>query len=73
MVSEKKANAYFGGNPHVGKPSPQIYFMNLEWDSNRFNSNQMEDQIGTVLHWSHQKEAKQAKSKDGVIRWNLDR
>ena len=33
----------------------------------------MEDQIGTVLHWSHQKEPKQTKSKDGVIRSNLDR
>ena len=32
----------------------------------------MEDQIGTVLHWS-QKETKQAKSKDEVIRRNLDR
>ena len=33
----------------------------------------MEDQIGTVLHWSHQKEPKQAKSKDEIIRRNLDR
>ena len=33
----------------------------------------MEDQIGTVLHWSNQKEPKQAKSKDEVIRRNLDR
>ena len=33
----------------------------------------MEDQIGTVMHWSHQKELKQAKSKDGQIRRNLDR
>jgi len=33
----------------------------------------MEDQIGTVLHWSHQKEHKQAKSKDEVIRRNLNR
>ena len=33
----------------------------------------MEDQIGTVLHWSHQKEPKQAKRKDEVIRRNLDR
>ena len=33
----------------------------------------MEDQIGTVLHWSHQKEPEQAKSKDEVIRRNLDR
>ena len=33
----------------------------------------MKDQIGTVLHWSHQKEPKQAKSKDEVIRRNLDR
>ena len=32
----------------------------------------MEDQIGTVLHWSNQKEPKQAKSKDEVIRRNLD-
>ena len=31
----------------------------------------MEDQISTVLHWSHQKEPEQAKSKDGVIRRNL--
>ena len=37
------------------------------------NSNQMEDQIGTVLHWSHQMEPGQAKSKDEVIRRNLDR
>ena len=33
----------------------------------------MEDQIGTVLHWSNQKEPKQAERKDGVIRRNLDR
>ena len=33
----------------------------------------MEDQIGTVLHWNNQKEPKQAKSKDEVIRMNLDR
>ena len=33
----------------------------------------MEDQIGTVLHWSHQKEPRQAKSKDEVIRRNMDR
>ena len=33
----------------------------------------MEDQIGAVLHWSHQKDPKQAKSKDEVIRTNLDR
>jgi len=32
----------------------------------------MEDQIGTVLHWSHQKEPEQAKSKDEVIRRNRD-
>ena len=28
----------------------------------------MEDQLDTVLHWSHQKEPKQAKSKEGVMR-----
>ena len=33
----------------------------------------MEDQIGTVVHWSNQKEPNQAKSKDEVIRRNLDR
>ena len=33
----------------------------------------MEDQIGTVLYWSNQNEPKQAKSKDEVIRRNLDR
>ena len=33
----------------------------------------MEDQIGTVLYSSHQKEPKQAKSKDEVIRRNLNR
>ena len=33
----------------------------------------MEDQIGPVLHWNHQKEPEQAKSKDEVIRRNLDR
>ena len=33
----------------------------------------MQDQIGTLLHWSHQKEPKQAQSKDEVIRRNLDR
>ena len=33
----------------------------------------MEDQIGTVLYWSNQKEPKQAKSKDEEIRQNLDR
>ena len=33
----------------------------------------MEDQTGTVLHWSNQKEPKQAKSKDEVIKRNLDR
>ena len=33
----------------------------------------MENQIGAVLHWSHQKEPEQAKSKDEVIRRNLDR
>ena len=32
----------------------------------------MEDQIGTVMHWSNQKEPKQAKSKIEVIRRNLD-
>ena len=32
----------------------------------------MEDQIGTLLHWSNQKEPKQEKSKDEVIRRNLD-
>ena len=32
----------------------------------------MEDQIGTVLHCCNQKEHKQAKSKDEVIRRNLD-
>ena len=49
-----------------------IIQVNLEWNFKKFHSNQMEDQIGTVLHWSHQKEPKQAKSKDGVIRRNLD-
>ena len=33
----------------------------------------MEDQIGTVLHWSNQEEPEQAKSKDEVIMRNLDR
>ena len=33
----------------------------------------MKDQIGTVLHWSHQKEPEQAKTKDDIIRRNLDR
>ena len=33
----------------------------------------MEDQMGTVLHLSNQKEPKQAKSNDEVIRRNLDR
>jgi len=33
----------------------------------------MEDQIGTVLHWSNQKEPERSKSKDEVIRRNLDR
>ena len=33
----------------------------------------MEDQIGVVLHWSNQKEPAQAKSKDEIIRRNLDR
>ena len=33
----------------------------------------MEDQIGTVLHWSNQKESNQAKRKDEVIRRNLDK
>ena len=33
----------------------------------------MEDQIGAVLHWSYQKEPKQTKRKDEVIRRNLDR
>ena len=33
----------------------------------------MEDQIGTVLNWSHQKEPKRAKCKDEVIRRILDR
>ena len=33
----------------------------------------MEDQIGTVLHWSNQKKHKQAKNKDEVIRRNLAR
>ena len=33
----------------------------------------MEDQIGTVLHWSREKEPEQAKSKDEVIWRNLDR
>ena len=36
-------------------------FIIQEWDEKKLNSNQMEDQIGTVLHWSHQKEPKQAK------------
>ena len=50
-----------------------IIQLNSEWDKNKFNSNQMEDQIVTVLHWSPQKEPEQAKSKDEVIRRNLDR
>ena len=50
-----------------------IIHLDLERAENKFNSNKMEDQIGTVLHWSIQKEPKQAKSKDGVIRRNLDR
>ena len=29
----------------------------------------MEDQIGTVLHWSHQKEPKQAKMKSSRGTW----
>ena len=33
----------------------------------------MQDQIGAALHWSNQKEREQAKSKDEVIRRNLDR
>ena len=33
----------------------------------------MEDKICTVLHLSHQKEPEPAKSKDEVIRRNLDR
>ena len=33
----------------------------------------MEHQIGTLLHLSNQKEPKQAKSKDEVLRRNLDR
>ena len=33
----------------------------------------MEDQIDTVLHWNHQKEPEQAKSKDEVSKRNLDR
>ena len=33
----------------------------------------MEDEIGTILHWSNQKEPERAKSKDEVIRRNLDR
>ena len=33
----------------------------------------MEDQIGPVLHWSNQKEPKQAKIKDDIIRRNLDK
>ena len=33
----------------------------------------MEDQICTVLHWSHQKEPKQAKRKDEIIRSNLNK
>ena len=41
-----------------------IIQLNSEWDENKFNSNQMEDQIGAVPHWSHQKEHKQAKSKN---------
>ena len=49
-----------------------IIKLNYEWDENNFNSNEMEDQIGTVLHWSHQKENEQAKSKDEVIKRNLD-
>ena len=32
----------------------------------------MEDQIGTVLHWSNQKKPKQGKRKDEVIRRNLN-
>ena len=33
----------------------------------------MEDKIGTVLHWSNEKEPKQEKNKDEVIRRDLDR
>ena len=33
----------------------------------------MEDQMGTVLHRSNQKEPEQAKRKDEVIRRNLER
>ena len=32
----------------------------------------MEDKIGRVQHWNHQKEPKRAKSKVEVIRRNLD-
>ena len=50
-----------------------IIQFNLEWDKNKWNSNQMEDQIGMVLHWSNQKEPEEGKSKDEVIRRNLER
>jgi len=54
-----------------------IYYYSLLFNSIqhgiKINSNQTEDQMGSVLHWSHQKEPKQAKSKDEVIRRNLDR
>ena len=32
----------------------------------------MENQIGTALHWSNQKEPKISKRKDEVIRRNMD-
>ena len=39
----------------------------------QFESNGRWNTVGTVPHWSHQKEPKQAKRKDEVIRRNLER
>jgi len=38
----------------------------------KFKSNRRSNPAFTVLHWSHQKEAEQAKSKDEVVRRNMD-
>ena len=43
--------------------------LNLEWDENKFNLNQMENQIGTVLHWSNEREPQKAKMKSSGGTW----
>ena len=54
-------------------PWPMMFIIMVNEFRMGWNWNQMEDQIGAVLHWSHQKEPEQAKGKAEVIKRNLNR